>query len=51
MQLRKSEQLQGQRITVAVEARERSLAVYVARYPRSATLARDAAIVEFTPEG
>lgn len=33
------------------EARERSLAVYVARYPRSATLARDAAIVEFTPEG
>jgi hypothetical protein len=32
------------------DARERALAVYVARFPRSARLARDAAIVEFTPE-
>jgi hypothetical protein len=32
------------------EARERALAVYVARFPRSAHLVREAAIVEFTPE-
>lgn len=32
------------------EARERSLAVYVARYPRSAGVARDAAVVVFTPD-
>jgi hypothetical protein len=31
------------------DARERALDVYVARYPRSAALATDAAVVVFTP--
>ena len=32
------------------DARERALTVYVARFPRSAHLAQEAAIVEFLPE-
>ena len=47
--------LRGSRVEASGEltegdARERALAVYVTRYPRSAGLAHNAAIVEFTPE-
>ena len=48
--------LRGERVEVIGalalgEDRERALETYVARFPRSAGLARDAAIVVFTPAG
>ena len=45
----RGERVEVRGVLVAGEERERAVAAYVARFPRSARLAHQAAIVGFTP--